>query len=97
MKLLNRGHPAPVLLFLLTLWLLYISFPSFGRGVWAVELDLKPGDTIGPHNWQKVQGMVGENLLNRIKQGYTFKIKEPTRISEPLREYDEATESIPAK
>ena len=37
-----------------------------GRGLYAADSDLKPGDTIGPHNWQKVQGMVGENLLNRI-------------------------------
>jgi hypothetical protein len=62
----------------------------------ANDGDLKPGDTIGPHNWQRVQGMVGENLLNRITQGYTFKIKEPTRI-EPLREYDEATEKYSSK
>ena len=41
----------------------------------ANEGDMKPGDTVGPHNWQRVQGMVGENFLNRIKQGYTFKIR----------------------
>src|SRR5262245_24685973 len=35
--------------------------------------------------------MVGENLLNRIKQGYTFKVKQSARI-EPLREYEAATE-----
>jgi hypothetical protein len=93
---LNKGRPAPVLLFLLTFWFLPISFPGYARGLWAAELDLKPRDTIGPHNWQKVQGMVGENLLNRIYQGYTVKIKEPTRI-EPLREYDEATEKYSDK
>jgi hypothetical protein len=32
----------------------------------AADPDIKPGDTIGPQNWQRVQGMVGENLLNRI-------------------------------
>jgi hypothetical protein len=57
----------------------------------ANEGDLKPGDTVGPHNWQKVQGMVGENFLNRIKQGYTFKIKEPKNFNPP-KEYLEATE-----
>ena len=35
--------------------------------------------------------MVGENLLQRIKQGYTFKIKEP-KYFKPPREYLEATE-----
>jgi hypothetical protein len=35
--------------------------------------------------------MVGENLLNRIKQGYTFKIKQP-RLLQPLKDYVEATE-----
>lgn len=62
----------------------------------AAEADLKPGDTIGPTNWQRVQGMVGENLLNRIKQGYTFQIKEP-KIFKPLKEYVEATEKYSSK
>ena len=36
----------------------------------AADTDLKPGDVIGPDNWQRVQGMVGENLLreNTAKQ-----------------------------
>jgi hypothetical protein len=54
------------------------------------QIELKPGDTIGPHNWQKVEGMVGENLLNRIKQGYSFKIK-PSKIYSPPKEYLQAT------
>jgi Protein of unknown function (DUF1329) len=57
----------------------------------AADVDLKPGDTIGPDNWQRVHGMVGENLLRRIKQGYTFKIKQP-KYFKPPREYMEATE-----
>lgn len=57
----------------------------------ADEVDLKPGDTIGPHNRQRVQGMVGENLLNRIKQGYSFKIKESKNFKPP-KQYAEATE-----
>ncbi len=67
---------------------LLLCLPS---GIQAAEADLKPGDTIGPNNWQRVQGMVGENLLNRIKQGYTFQIKGP-KIYTPLKEYVEATE-----
>lgn len=52
--------------------------------------ELKPGDTVGPHNWQKVQGMVGENLLNRIKHGYTFTIKQGRPVDTP-KEYRAAT------
>jgi len=88
---LNKGRPAPVLLFLLTFWFLPISFLGFALRLWAVEVDLKPGDTIGPDNWQRVQGMVGENLLNRIKQGYTLKIKESKNFKPP-KEYLEATD-----
>jgi hypothetical protein len=57
----------------------------------AAEVEVRPGDIIGPHNWQKVEGMVGENLLNRIKAGYTLKIKEPSSRKFP-REYLLATE-----
>src|SRR5262245_20326033 len=56
----------------------------------AADSDLKPGDVIGPHNWQRVQGMVGENLLNRIKGGYTFKIEESRPRRYP-KEYIAAT------
>src|SRR4030095_8876719 len=56
----------------------------------ASEADLKPGDTIGPENWEKVKGMVGENLLNRIKQGYTLRIKESRSMGVP-KEYNAAT------
>jgi len=71
-------------------------FFVFVPGLYAADSDLKPGDTIGPHNWQKVQGMVGENLLNRIKAGYSFKIKEPTHYQR-LKEYVEATEKYSGK
>ena len=47
--------------------------------------------------FDKLPGLfLGENLLNRIKQDYTFKIKEPKTI-EPLREYNEATEKYASK
>jgi hypothetical protein len=75
----------------LTFWFLSFLFLGLARGLLAADANIKPGDTIGPHNWQKVQGMVGENLLNRIKQGYTFKIKESKAIKPP-KEYWEATE-----
>jgi Protein of unknown function (DUF1329) len=56
----------------------------------ANDVDLRPGDTIGPHNWWKAQGMVGENLLNRIKQGYTLQIKQGRSMGVP-KEYNAAT------
>ena len=56
----------------------------------AAEPDLKPGDTIGPQNWERVKGMVGENLLNRIKRGYSFEIKNDRSIGPP-REFVAAT------
>jgi hypothetical protein len=56
----------------------------------ANDIDLKPGDTIGPQNWWKAQGMVGENLLNRIKQGYTLQIKQSRSMGVP-KEYNAAT------
>jgi len=53
----------------------------------AADAELKPGDTVGPHNWELVRGMVGENLLHRIKQGYTFKIKQGRSIGPPRSTY----------
>jgi hypothetical protein len=61
-----------------------------GSPSYSADAELKPGDTIGPQNWQHVQGMVGENLLNRIKQGYSFQIKKDPVIGPP-REYVAAT------
>jgi uncharacterized protein YxjI len=62
----------------------------------AADVELKPGETIGPQNWQKIQGMVGENLLGRIKAGYTMQIKAP-KVYTPLKEYVEATEKFSGK
>jgi Protein of unknown function (DUF1329) len=90
MKLKSR-HRSLVLPLLLIFWLLNLPSSRLVRWLWAAEVDLKPGDTIGPHNWQRVEGMVGENLLNRIKQGYTFKIRESRNVKSP-KEYLEATE-----
>jgi hypothetical protein len=56
----------------------------------ANDGDLQPDDTIGPENWEKAKGMVGENLLNRIKQGYTLRIKHGRSIGVP-KEYNVAT------
>ena len=67
-----------------------VLFFSLSLEINAAEVDLKPGDTVGPLNWERVKGMAGENLLNRIRQGYTFKIKPPTTY-QPPREYVEAT------
>jgi hypothetical protein len=79
-----------VLPFCFIFWLLGLPSPPNVRGLWASEVDLKPGDTVGPHNWQRVEGMVGENLLNRIKQGYILKIKESRSMGVP-KEYTAAT------
>jgi hypothetical protein len=35
-----------LLLLLLTFWFVSVSFPSLSLGLWAAEVDLKPGDTI---------------------------------------------------
>ena len=66
--------------FVLYGWLL-LGSPSV---VAAAETDLKVGETIGQQNWQKIQGMVGENLLNRVKAGYTMQIKTP-KVYRPLK------------
>lgn len=78
--------------FFLVLSFLLLSFLK----VTAAQVDLKPGETIGPSNWQKVQGMVGEDMLNRIKAGYTLQIKKPT-VYHPIKEYLAATEKYSSK
>ena len=62
----------------------------------AADADLKPGDTIGPSNWQRIQGMVGENFLNRVKSGHTLQIKAP-KVYRHLKEYTDATETHSGK
>ena len=62
----------------------------------AADADLKPGDTIGPNNWQRIQGMVGDNFLNRIKAGHSIQIKAP-KVYRPLKEYADATEKYSGK
>ena len=62
----------------------------------AADADLKPGDTIGPSNWQRIQGMVGENFLNRGKSGHTLQIKAP-KVNRHLKEYIDATETYSGK
>ncbi len=69
---------------------------AFAPTAEGAEADLKPGDTIGPQNWQRIQGMVGENFLNRIKAGHTIQIK-PSKVYRPLKEYLEATEKYSGK
>ncbi|MBI3001529.1 MAG: DUF1329 domain-containing protein, partial [Deltaproteobacteria bacterium] len=73
-----------------------ILFSCFLAKVHAAEADVKPGDTIGPQNWKKVEDMVGPNLLNRIKAGYSFQIKASKRYTSP-KEYVEATEKHSAQ
>ncbi len=73
-----------------------IAFLCLAANALAADTDLKPGDIIGPQNWQRIQGMVGENFLNRIKSGYTIQIKAP-KTYRPLKEYVEATEKYSGK
>ena len=83
----SRAFSVPILPALTLVFYLF----SYTVAAFATEPEvIRPGDTIGPHNWQKVRGMVGENLLNRIRQGYTFQIKKD-RIVTPPKEYSEAT------
>ena len=77
--------------FLALAWCLLAATP-----IMAADADLKPGDTIGPNNWQRIQGMVGENFLNRIKGGHTIQIK-PSKVYRPLKEYADATEKFSGK
>jgi Protein of unknown function (DUF1329) len=79
----------------LTLWFLLLSgsglsFCCLFAQAFAAGIDLRPGDIVGPENWRKAEGMVGENLLNRIKQGYKFRIKQGRSMGPP-KEYKEAT------
>ncbi|HEY3168463.1 MAG TPA: DUF1329 domain-containing protein, partial [Candidatus Binatia bacterium] len=64
--------------------------------VQAADADLRPGETIGPNNSQRIQGMVGDNFLNRIKAGHTIQIK-PSKTYRPLKEYSDATEKYSGK
>ena len=55
-----------------------------GTTAWA---DVVPGDVIDKSNWQKIEGLVPEPLLNWIKQGDSIKIGElkynPAEFSPP--------------
>jgi hypothetical protein len=81
---------AGIFLFLLAGFMLQLSRSS------AAEAELKPGETVGPQSWQRIQGMVGENFLNRVKGGYTFQIKEH-KVYSHLKEYIDATEKYSGK
>ena len=85
--------PSRVIYGVLTCFLVLFAHASITL---AAEVELKPGETIGPQNWQKIQGMVGENLLNRVKAGHTISIKAP-KTYRPLKEYAEATEKYSGK
>jgi hypothetical protein len=93
---LNRGHRRLIGPFLLIGLLIPAVILTCLQSFSVADTDLKPGDTIGPHNWERVKGMVGENLLNRIKQGYTFKIKQGRQVGIP-KEYSAATSRYSAE
>jgi hypothetical protein len=98
MMKLTTGHRGLIRPFLLIALLVpIVIIPNlYPQSLSASESDLKPGDTIGPHNWERVKGMVGENLLNRIKQGYTFTIKQGRFVGTP-KEYSAATSRYSAE
>lgn len=56
----------------------------------ALGDSVKPGDVIGPHNWEKVKGLVPTGLLPDIKQGSTLEVKATVPITFP-KEFMEAT------
>jgi hypothetical protein len=74
-------------------WLLAICIGVFSPASRShtAEADLKPGIIVGPQNWQAVKGMVGENLLDRIRTGYSFQLNE-SRPRRAPKEYMLATD-----
>jgi hypothetical protein len=88
-RFIDRGNAYALLCCLLMIL-------SLARLAYTAEADLKPGDTIGPENWQRIHGMVGENFLNRLKSGFKIQIKEP-KSYRPLKEYVDATEKYAGK
>ncbi|HXV48540.1 MAG TPA: outer membrane lipoprotein-sorting protein [Candidatus Binatia bacterium] len=76
--------------------LILCGFAAAPQNSPAADADLKPGEVISGQNWQRIQGMVGENFLNRVKAGHKLQIKEP-KVYRPLKEYVEATEKYSGK
>jgi len=87
------GPQAAIIFFLA---LILCGFAVAPWSIIAAEPDLKPGEVIGTDNWQKIQGMVGESFLNRVKAGHKIQIKEP-KVYRPLKEYVDATEKYSGK
>lgn len=52
--------------------------------------EVKSGEVIGPHNWEKVKDILPEPIVDEIKNGYTINIIETTPINYP-KSYYEAT------
>jgi hypothetical protein len=52
--------------------------------------EVKPGEVIGPHNWEKVKDLLPKPVVDEIKNGYTINIIETTPIKSP-KAYVEAT------
>ena len=58
----NKSHGVALLL------LLIIAFPYTLSSARAADMDLKPGDVIGPDNWQRVQGMVEKTCFEELSR-----------------------------
>lgn len=69
---------------------LFIGFIYLFGMVHLCNGDVKPGDVIGPKNWEKAKGLIQPAVLNEIKNGYQVKVREFKPHNNP-REYDEAT------
>jgi len=59
-----------------TLAIALISFLALAYPASTVRAAVQPGDVIDKSNWQKIEGLVPEPLLNWIKQGDSIKIGE---------------------
>jgi hypothetical protein len=86
-----RGALDSLAIFLIAYLLASCVFLVAASVVYPSQANLQPGDTVGPHNWEAVKGMVGENFLSRIKGGYRFQLKERRPRKSP-KEYLAATE-----
>jgi hypothetical protein len=72
-----------IILFLIMIGWLSGVHPTFAQ-------EVKPGETIGPNNWKKVEGMIANYYLDRIKHGQTILIGTPGVYTLP-QEYLDAT------
>ncbi len=59
-----------------TLGIALISYLALAHPASTVSADVAPGDVIDKSNWQKIEGLVPEPVLNWVKQGDSIKVGE---------------------